>query len=473
MLNINGKMMNSTDYSNYVRSFKPGEYARLHRQVQLERLKNKPPEALSDQDRILVKLSELDDQRQQYAKLIAQADKTLDTPKNSVVSYHQNLDNCTDAVQSASEEGTSMYKREKVLLGYDPSGKPIEKFISGKTRDELQIKAATELAKSGRLWEVLPSSYVMQHLPAMQPSIVKPKTSTPFKAYVLEWYKRYKSDLRQTTDVTQRGWRDQLCKFFNDEPIESITVARVQDYINSIQQNTTGAIGQKVVFLSEIFASAREDGLIEKDPTQSKRINLGGQESKGIVALPKEKVRELIDKIASADDKLIKFYLALMLYTGLRREEMLGLRWEDIDLDAGFLHISRAVTYPSSKPVVGKPKTKKSKRDVAMPDELVSLLTKYKQPNGYLVSDENGELFNDYNIKKLREAAREYAELPELDARQLRHSYASMLDAAGIGLNTIGVSMGHTNVKTTKRYIDVEKDRLNDIRNAGIDYVLS
>lgn len=412
----------------------------------------------------------LQKQIKRYEKII---NASIDTPKNYDVSCSQNLDNCMNAVQSASEEGTSMYKREKVLTGYDSSGKPIEKFISGKTRDELQIKAATELAKSGRLWEVIPSSYVMQHLPAMQPSTGKPKTSTPFNTYALDWYNRYKCDLRQTTDVTQKGWRDQLCRFFNDEPIESITVARVQDYINSIQQNTAGTIKQKVTFLGEILSSALEDGLIEKDPTRSKRISFGGQEGNGIIALPKEKVRELIDKIAATDDILIKFYLALMLYTGLRREEMLGLRWEDIDLDAGFLHISRAITYPSSKPVVGKPKTKKSKRDVAMPDELISLLREYKQPGGYLVSDENGELFNDYNIKKLREAAREYAELPELDARQLRHSYASMLDAAGIGENTIGVSMGHTNVKTTKRYIDVEKGRLNDIRNAGINYILS
>ena len=76
-------------------------------------------------------------------------------------------------------------------------------------------------------------------------------------------------------------------------------------------------------------------------------------------------------------------------------------------------------------------------------------------------------------MKKLRKAVRVYSGLPKLDARELRHSYASMLHAAGVERNLIGVSMGHTNFDTTDRYIDIEQARMNDIRNAGVNYVLS
>ena len=58
-------------------------------------------------------------------------------------------------------------------------------------------------------------------------------------------------------------------------------------------------------------------------------------------------------------------------------------------------------------------------------------------------------------------------------ARQLRHSYASMLHAAGVERNLIGTSMGHTNFNTTDGYIDIEQARMNDVRNAGINYVLN
>lgn len=221
------------------------------------------------------------------------------------------------------------------------------------------------------------------------------------------------------------------------------------------------------------MSSACEDEIIIKNPADSKRINLGGKERKGIKALPRETVKMLMAKIRICDDVHVQFYLAVMLYAGLRREELLGLRWEDIDFHTGFLHIERAITYPSSKPVVGPPKTKSSDRKVAMPDELIKVLRPHRQLNGYLIANEDGEPLSDYRIKKLRNAARTYSGLPKLDARELRHSYASMLHAAGVERNLIGTSMGHTNFDTTDVYIDIEPARMDDIRNAGIDYVLA
>ena len=70
---------------------------------------------------------------------------------------------------------------------------------------------------------------------------------------------------------------------------------------------------------------------------------------------------------------------AHLFYAGMRREEMLGLSWEDINFDTGFLRIERVITYPSSKAVVGLPKTKSSSRSVAMPDELIRILKPHRQ----------------------------------------------------------------------------------------------
>lgn len=128
------------------------------------------------------------------------------------------------------------------------------------------------------------------------------------------FYERYKRHLRRSTNVTQRGWLKQQCKFFGDEPVESITVSRVQDYVNSLQDNTTETINKKLTFLREILASAYEDDLIAKNPADSRRLNLGGKESTGIKALPRETVKSLIRKIQVADDMHVKFYLAIMLY---------------------------------------------------------------------------------------------------------------------------------------------------------------
>ena len=108
-----------------------------------------------------------------------------------------------------------------------------------------------------------------------------------------------------------------------------------------------------------------------------------------------------------------------------------------------------------------------------MPDELIRVLKPHRQLSGYLISNSGDEPLSEYNLKKLRKAAREYSGLPKLDARELRHSYASMLHAAGVERKLIGTSMGHTNFDTTDGYIDVEQARMSDVRNAGIGYVLA
>jgi len=363
------------------------------------------------------------------------------------------------------------YKRVLLPVVLDKNGNPIANQIGGKSEAERLMSGLQAAIASGRIRELLPPEYFQssEQFNAEENT----KQLHPFTAYAHMFYERYKRHLRSGTNVTQRGWLKQQCKFFGDEPVENITVSRVQDYVNSLQDNTTETINKKLTFLREILASACEDELITKNPADSKRINLGGREGNGIKALPRETVKDLIGKIQGADDVHVKFYLAFMLYAGMRREEVLGLRWEAINFDIGFLHIERAVTYPSSKAVVDPPKTKSSNRVVAMPDELIRVLNPHRQLSGYLISNGVDEPLSEYNLKKLRKAAREYSGLPKLDARELRHSYASMLHAAGVERKLIGTSMGHTNFDTTDGYIDVEQARMSDVRNAGIGYVLA
>ena len=79
----------------------------------------------------------------------------------------------------------------------------------------------------------------------------------------------------------------------------------------------------------------------------------------------------------------------------------------------------------------------------------------------------------EYDINTLRDAIREYTGLPHLDARQLRHSYTSMLHASGIETRAIGACLGHTRTTTIDRYIQVEPARLGEIKNQMMNYVLS
>lgn len=403
----------------------------------------------------------------------------IDTYKAKALLYDQNLDNYTEAEQNAPEEGTSMAKdkRPRVLMGYDLEGKPMYTRISGKNQDERNDNIVRAFIQSGRIWEFMQAPTYQQQPTPTEP----PKELHPFTPYATDFYKRFKGKNRGTTHSTQQGWLEQACEFFGDEPIEKINDSRIQDYINSIQVSkttgepcTTNGIKQRITFVGEIFNRAIKDKLIGENPCKDDSLKFGGVKGKGIEALSKADILMLMEKIAAAKDLCIKFWLALMLYAGLRREEMLALRWEHINFTEGTISIEQAITYASSTADLGNTKNDSSVRTFYMPDILIETLQPYKQPTGYLVADEQGNPFNDYGIKKLRKAVREHTGLPKLDARQLRHSYATMLSEAGIDIRTVGTTMGHTKTSTTEGYINKPKmDRLKSIRNAGVAHVLS
>lgn len=405
----------------------------------------------------------------------------LDTPKNSGVSYQQHLENDTNAVQNASEGGNPMaYERPRVKIGTDADGKPKYTRISGKNQDERNDNIVKAYVNSGRILEFIPE-WALRPAVVAQPMSEEPaKDLHPFTPYAQAYYKRYKEGNRTTTHGTQKGWLKQACDFFGDEPIESIDDNRVQDFIKVIQISkntgapcTTKGIRQKLTFVGEIFNRAIKDKLIEANPCKSDSLKLGGVKGKGIEPLSTAAIKGIMRKIQQAEDLNIKFWLALMLYTGLRREEMLGLRWEHINFDNGTLCIEQAITYTSSTPDLGETKNPSSVRTLFMPDMLIETLKPYRQPSGYLVADENGRSFNDRGIKNLRGRVRKYTGLPKLDARELRHSYATMLNEAGIDMKAIGTTMGHTKVSTTEGYVGrPETDRLWSIRNAGINHIL-
>lgn len=72
-----------------------------------------------------------------------------------------------------------------------------------------------------------------------------------------------------------------------------------------------------------------------------------------------------------------KRFISLVLFTGMRRGEVLGLQWEDIDVEEGMISISRAVSYTTNQPIPSTPKTKNGIRKIPLDPQLLQLRSRW------------------------------------------------------------------------------------------------
>ena len=140
----------------------------------------------------------------------------------------------------------------------------------------------------------------------------------------------------------------------------------------------------------------------------------------------------------------------LALYTGLRRSEILGLRWSDIDLGARTLVVNRTMVVLTGNPAhIDQPKSRKSRRSVVFGEETASLLRPRRAgPDAQVCARLDGV---EIRPRALSVAFRTIADSCGLGVRfhDLRHTHASILLASGVPVHVVQARLGHESIKTT------------------------
>jgi integrase len=224
------------------------------------------------------------------------------------------------------------------------------------------------------------------------------------------------------------------------------------------------------VFLAQIMDSALRDGWIDKNPATDSRIyNPSQKQVFERKALSMEDVKDIIPSL-HALDKMDRLYLALVIFTGMRRGEVLGLRWEDVDLEQNVLHVQRNVTYTNNQPFVGTPKTKSGYREVPIiPDLLAHLLPLGEK--GFIVSGNDPEKpLTLTAFRCMMKRINASVDLHGATSHVFRHTIGTMLNDTGADVKTIQSILGQSDFKTTMdRYVHARDNKKQEaIKNVSL-----
>ena len=182
-----------------------------------------------------------------------------------------------------------------------------------------------------------------------------------------------------------------------------------------------------------------------------------------------EAVKDIIPSL-HALDKMDRLYLALVIFTGMRRGEVLGLRWEDVDLEQNVLHVQRNVTYTNNQPFVGTPKTKSGFREVPIiPDLLAHLLPLGE--NGFIVSgNDPGKPLTLTAFRCMMKRINASVDLHGATSHVFRHTIGTMLNDTGADVKTIQSILGQSDFKTTMdRYVHARDNKKQEaIKNVSL-----
>jgi integrase len=149
--------------------------------------------------------------------------------------------------------------------------------------------------------------------------------------------------------------------------------------------------------------------------------------------------------------------------TGMRRGEVLGLRWTDVDLDEKRLTITQTLVAPRYKLVFSEPKTAAGRRTVALDDRTVTALREHRrrhaakrlefgrdyQETGLVFTREDGSPIVPLIFTQRFQKASRDAGLPQIRFHDLRHGHVTYLMQAGVPLPTIAQRVGHSSVAVT------------------------
>jgi len=351
----------------------------------------------------------------------------------------------------------------RIVIGHKEDGAPIYKSVFAKTQKELMPKLH-EAIDDYRGMEITGSG------------------DLTLDEWTERWLTGYaEPTLRPGTVSGYRSvFRNHISPALGEKPIRSITRADVQRFYNRLKQTkvrTHGQEGEKALadsmvrkihmLLHEIMEAAVRSHLISQNPTDGTTIP--GCNYSPMQVLNGEQLDRFLEAIRQEPMWYDFFYTEIT--TGLRRGEICGLKWDDLDEESGKLRVRRSIRVaPGGELEIGETKTEKGRRSILLPPSTLHLLQERRKEavtEWIFPSLLNPERPTSPNAayQRLKDILRG-AGLPDIRFHDLRHTFATHALASGVDAKTLSGILGHTNASfTLDTYTHVTTDMQKNAAN--------
>ncbi len=329
------------------------------------------------------------------------------------------------AKATASSRKKYQYLKKAITL---PNG--TRKYIYGKTQEELDEKVLKEqiLVRAG----------------------VDVCSEETFGHFAQMWYDIYKKPYLRENSLAAIKYvlNLHILPMIGDYRIRDITPMQIQAIMANLADKSNSLQSKVLVNMRSIFNAAQENGLVAKSPV-SAMLKPGGKRTPEKETLTPQESQMLLDRVTNPRART---FLLTALHTGMRRGEIVGLQWDDIDFEAKMIHIQHnAVMSETSTTINDFLKTKAGCRDVPLSEELGKWLAAQKKisHSKYVLAMQNHKPLTKSSYKSMWKLIER--ELPDthVTAHILRHTYITRLFEAGLDIKEIQYLAGHSTVDMT------------------------
>ena len=336
-----------------------------------------------------------------------------------------------------------------------------ERPLSERDNDMARIKQRVTLPTGEAIWCTGESigdmlSNLLSRLSMNPPAAKKPAPT--LRAFVDTVYRpNFINGLAATTCANYETYLAQyILPFMGDMRMDEITVGTMQAFYDWMALGRERTLNCKSIdrvggLAGRIFAVAKAQRLIGDTPYQKILLRNKGRKAGHHKSLPDEEVDRIKRAIPTLEDERQRLYMGLLVYTGMRREEILGVRWETINLQAGYGEIEKVVVYPANRVATVKdnPKTETSERIFIIPRPLREILEPCKRESGFVIHGRTPEEPAAHKTMQ-RTYTRAFRLLGingRFDNHDWRATYAIQLKDAGLTSAQGADVMGHADTR--------------------------